>query len=85
MEDLVATYGYPLVFALTFLEGETVVIIAGFAAHRGWLAADGVFLAAFLGSLLGDQLYFHLGRHFGPRILEFRPGWRPACGISRKR
>lgn len=79
MEELVATYGYPLIFGLTFLEGETVVAIAGFAAHRGWLSAEGVFIAAFLGSFAGDQLYFHLGRHYGARILDYRPQWRPAA------
>ena len=32
---LIASYGYCALFIGTFLEGETVLITAGFAAHRG--------------------------------------------------
>ena len=34
---LIASYGYYALFVGTFLEGETVLIAAGFAAHRGIL------------------------------------------------
>ena len=33
----VATYGYVAVFAGTLLEGETILLSAGFAANRGLL------------------------------------------------
>lgn len=74
LESIVITYGYPAVFIGTFLEGETVLIIGGLAAHLGYLNFSGVAGAAFAGSLLGDQLAFYLGRHSGNRLLEKWPG-----------
>lgn len=37
IEQIVQTWGYAAVFAGTFLEGETVLVAAGFAAHRSML------------------------------------------------
>ena len=37
LEELVRSYGYVAVLTGTLLEGETVVIIAGFLAHLGYL------------------------------------------------
>lgn len=76
MERAIEQLGYLVIFAGTFLEGETVLVLGGFAAHRGYLWLPGVLLAAFAGSLLGDQLYFQLGRRHGLRFLERRPAWR---------
>ncbi len=73
--ELIATYGYAAVLLGTLLEGETVVLLAGFAAQRGhldfWLAAA----CAFTGSLLGDQIYFYIGRRHGTAWLARRPKW----------
>ncbi|HEX6977964.1 MAG TPA: DedA family protein [Alphaproteobacteria bacterium] len=80
MEALILAYGYPLIFVLTFLEGETIVLVAGFAAQQDMLGFAGVILSAFLGSFFGDQLYFALGRRYGPRILARRPAWQPKAG-----
>ena len=60
----------------TFLEGETILVLAGFAAHRGYLALVPVILAAFAGSLCGDQLFFFLGRRHSTFLLRWRPSWR---------
>ncbi len=76
LQSLVENYGYYAVFAATFLEGETILVMAGFAAHRGYLALPWVMLVAFFGSLLGDQLYFFLGRRHGRRILQQFPKLR---------
>jgi membrane protein DedA with SNARE-associated domain len=73
MEALIARYGLLAVFAGTFLEGETVLILAGFAAHRGYLELPGVMLAAFLGAFFGDQLWFSIGRRGGRGFLARRP------------
>ena len=66
--ELIARYGYAAVFFGTLLEGETIVMLAGFAAQREhidfWLAA----LCAFAGSLLSDQIYFYLGRRHGTAL-----------------
>ena len=65
-----------IVFVWTALEGETIVIIAGFYAHQGWLKLYYLIPAAWLGSFLGDQVYFTLGRKFGHKILKKRPKWQ---------
>jgi membrane protein DedA with SNARE-associated domain len=67
---------YPFTFALTFIEGETFVLVAGFAAAQGLLNAPLLLVAAWLGSFAGDQCYFWIGRHFGLRLLSRRPLWR---------
>lgn len=76
LQSLVETYGYWIVLAGSFLEGETILILAGFAAHRGYLSFTLVVMTAFAGSFLGDQLYFFLGRRYGPRLTGLRPTWQ---------
>ena len=70
------TWTYFVTFAWTFFEGETFVLIAGFAAAQGLLSAPLLVVAAWLGSFAGDQSYFWVGRHFGQRLMERRPSWR---------
>ncbi|MGQ9662217.1 MAG: DedA family protein [Kiritimatiellia bacterium] len=74
---LIERYGYFAVFIGAVLEGESVVAAAAFAAHRGFLRMAGVVTAAFLGTFLGDQLYFLLGRLNSNFVLARRPAWRP--------
>ena len=47
LEILVSAYGYPALFIGTFLEGETILVIAGFLAHRGYLELPWVIVIAF--------------------------------------
>jgi membrane protein DedA with SNARE-associated domain len=77
IETLIQTYGYPALFAGTVLEGETILIMAGFAAHRGFLSLGWVIAVAFLGSFAGDQTWFYLGRLRGRSFLSRRPAWQP--------
>lgn len=76
LEALIETHGYWVVFVGTFIEGETILLLAAVAAHGGYLSLPGVIGSAFLGSLLCDQIFFQLGRLHGPRILARRPAWR---------
>jgi len=71
--DLIAQFGYAAILIGTFLEGETILILAGFAAHQELLRLDLTILCAFLGSASGDQLWFVLSRWQGRRYLETRP------------
>lgn len=73
LTGLLEQYGYVAVLAGTFLEGETILVMAGFLAHRGYLSLPGVVLAACCGSLAGDQLAFFLGRRYGSRLLARFP------------
>jgi membrane protein DedA with SNARE-associated domain len=76
LESIVDTYGYLAVLLGTFLEGETILVLGGFAAHRGYLALPWVIVAAFFGSLCGDQLFFFLGRKHSQAVLARRPAWK---------
>jgi membrane protein DedA with SNARE-associated domain len=79
INQLIAQNGacfYVIAFVWTFLEGETVIIFAGFAAAQGLVDPLLLLAAAWLGSFSGDQCYFWLGRHFGVRLLDRFPRWR---------
>lgn len=77
LAGLVQDYGYYAVFLGTFLEGETILVMAGFATHRGYLELPWVIGVATIGGTLGDQLYFYLGRRYGPQILARFPRLQP--------
>jgi len=76
LESLIMAWGYPALLIGTMLEGETILVIGGYAAHRGYLSFPAVVAIAFVGSLVGDLLCFALGRSRGPDLLERRPGLR---------
>lgn len=86
IERLVLAWGYAAVFAGTFLEGESVLVAAGFAAHRGMLDLAIVVVVAACGSFLGDQFFYSLGRRHGGRIMRRFPGRRkfPSTLTARK-
>jgi len=73
IESLLQIHGYILIFIGTILEGETVLIIAGFLAHQEYLSLPMVMLVAFIGSFTGDQIYFWFGRIKGKKILQKYP------------
>jgi membrane protein DedA with SNARE-associated domain len=73
LDLLIQKYGYLALFIGTFLEGETILILAGFAVHRGYLDFDFVWLIAFFGAVLGDQVYFFIGRFRGQALIARYP------------
>ncbi len=73
----VQSYGYVAVAVGTFLEGESVLLIAGAAASRGHLAMPAVIAIAALASFLGDQMYFWVGRRYGAALLARYPSLQP--------
>ena len=74
LRALIDSYGYLAVFAGAFLEGETVLALAGLAAYRGYLDLYTVIAVALFAGFLGDQFYFFVGRRNGARILARFPG-----------
>ncbi|MGD8263555.1 MAG: DedA family protein, partial [Desulfobacterales bacterium] len=76
LQSIIENYGYAAILIGTFLEGETILVLAGLAAHQGYLVLTWVILAAFLGSLCGDQLFFYLGRKHSQAVLSRRPTWK---------
>ena len=73
LAGLIESYGYLAVFIGAFLEGETILALAGLAAYRGYLDFKLVVLAAMIAGFLGDQFYFFLGRWKGKQILARFP------------
>ena len=69
----ILSYGYLAVFVGTLLEGESILLAAGFAAHRGLLDLPVVIVVAVLGATLGDQLAFLLGRWKGRALIARFP------------
>lgn len=57
----------------TLLEGETLLLMAGFAARRGYLELPWVMVVAFLGAVTGDQLVYFFAERHGRKWLERRP------------
>lgn len=70
---MIAQYGYFAVFLGALLEGETVLLLAGYASHRGYLDLFAVVAVAWAGGTLGDQFYFWLGRRHGAALMRRFP------------
>lgn len=57
-----------------FLPGDTLLFTAGFFASTGKLPLAGVLLAVFLGSVLGDNVGYTIGKKTGPRMFRKKDG-----------
>jgi len=77
LKHVIEHYGYLALFIGTFLEGETILLLAGFAAQSPAFHLDlpMVILAAFAGSLAGDQAAFFVGRYWGKKCIARNEKW----------
>lgn len=75
---LIQQYGLLAVWLGAFLEGETVLLLAGAFAHGGLLQVQWVMAAAAFGAFVGDSFFFLVGRRFGPHVTERFP-WLAAA------
>lgn len=76
MQEWIETYGYWAVFLGGIFEGETILIVAGFAISRGYLQVVPTFLLAAAGGSLGDFAYYSLGRAHGQAVIRRFPRFR---------
>ncbi len=72
--SFIETYGYFALLVGAFFEGETTMVLGGLAAYWGYLDLPWVILTSFAGTVIGDQLFFYLGRWHSRAILTWRPG-----------
>jgi len=79
-EVLLEQFGYLAVFVGTFLEGEAILVAAGFFASRGYLDVRLVTIIAFAGAYLGHFFWFWLGRAHGVRLLDRFPSMQRHFG-----
>ena len=75
LSHLIAQYGYLAIALGCFFEGETAVLLGMVAANKGILISGLVWLSATLGTIAGDNIWFHLGRRMGRPALARRPQW----------
>ena len=67
LHQFIVDYGLWAVLGGTLLEGESVVVLAGFLSHQRLLHLPYVMLCAFAGSFIADQALFYLGRRYRER------------------
>ncbi|NEA30741.1 DedA family protein [Streptomyces sp. SID13031] len=58
------------------LPGETALVVAGFAAHQGWIALWPMVGVAVCAAAVGDSVGYELGRRSGPWLRSSRLGRR---------
>lgn len=78
LHQFIVDYGLWAVFGGTLLEGESVVVLAGFLSHQQLLHLPYVMLCAFAGSFMADQLLFYLGRRYREHRFVQRIREKPA-------
>jgi membrane protein DedA with SNARE-associated domain len=78
LAGLIQQYGYVAVFVGSILEGETLLVLAGLAARRGYLTLQWVVVVAVTGAFIGDQICFLVGRWLGPTVLARWSRLRPS-------
>jgi membrane protein DedA with SNARE-associated domain len=69
----IAQHGYAALAIGALLEGETMLLLAGAAAHDGLLQWPWVVAIAALAGFAGDTLLFALGRWQSPRVFARWP------------
>jgi membrane protein DedA with SNARE-associated domain len=77
IETLIAQFGYPALVVGLLLEGETVLVLAAFLAHRGYMNLPVVILIGGMVAFASDQFFFWVGRTRGSQFLNKRPAWKP--------
>src|SRR5690348_9377837 len=85
LSALLHQYGYALIFLGTLAEGETLLVLGGYFAHRGYLDLGGVITTSFVAAVCGDQLFFHLGRRHAKSLLEHVPRLRDKVNVALRR
>jgi membrane protein DedA with SNARE-associated domain len=70
---LIAAYGSWVLALGCLAEGETMLLLAGFAASRGHLDPAAVVVVAATAGFIGDQIFFWLGRRHGTAVLARFP------------
>ena len=80
ISEAIQNYGYAAVAIGTFLEGESVLLLASAAASRGHLSLSMVIVCAMFASFAGDQFFFFLGRRYAPWLKSRLPALQERIG-----
>lgn len=74
--QLLTQYGYIVVFLITILNLSTVLVLAGFAVHEGFLNIYWTIVVGALGSVIFSNIYFIAGRMGCHKFLTKHPQWQ---------
>ncbi len=77
LESIITQFGYPALVVGLLLEGETVLVLGSFMAHRGYLNLPLVIGIGCIVAFASDQFFFWMGRTQGSQFIETRPVWKP--------
>jgi membrane protein DedA with SNARE-associated domain len=69
IQTLLTAYGYFILFPIAVVEGPVVTLIAGFLASLGYFNLGIVYAVAFAGDIVGDLIYYAIGRWGSKRIV----------------
>ncbi|MEK7150920.1 MAG: VTT domain-containing protein [Patescibacteria group bacterium] len=72
--QLLMAYGYALLFPIAIIEGPIISIIAGLLVAGGFLNLYITYGVLIFGDLVGDTLYYSIGRYGGNYFVK-RWGW----------
>ena len=84
LATLIATHGYWILAFGCLVEGETVLVLAALAAHRGYLDPAAVIAVAVAAAFGSNQFFFWLGRCHGAALLERWPALATRSGKIRQ-
>jgi membrane protein DedA with SNARE-associated domain len=62
MLSLLSTWGYVILLPVAIIEGPIVGVFAGFLVSLGQMNWFAVFVVLFLGDMIGDVIYYYIGR-----------------------
>lgn len=68
--DFIKDWGYYAVFLGSLVEGESVILVACFMAHLGYLSLTKIMIVAFCGTLFADQALYYVGRYYGQALIQ---------------
>jgi membrane-associated protein len=66
-------FGEAAFFVGFVLPGETAVLLGGFLASQGHLNVVTLIVLVVVCAILGDTVGYEVGKHLGPRVLQFGP------------
>lgn len=80
--QLIQSYGLWLLAPFAIIEGPIVTVIAAYIARLGYMNVYAVYVVCILGDLVGDAMYYGIGR-LGPAYLPER--WLNRLGMTQAR
>ena len=70
---LLSEYGLWIVFFGMIIEGTAVILLSGVLCHLGVLPCEETLVVAILGAIVGDQMWFYIGKNYAHRVLSKFP------------